>query len=243
MGIFSITWDESLFWARLFSLFFSDDNLIRWINRSDIYNLLSSQVLYGMWGLRAPPCGNGNYIKKKHPSCLPLLISLNILKLLRFTSVLASSAHSVFSFQFVLVHFLSGFLHLCHLFRLYQHFFNFIFTEIGWNQSFTSFCHFNVLTWAHVLLVFSRGVHQSSAAELTLPLLVSAERLEPTRCTVTAVCSGCQTGWRAAIRSLVSPAAPAPAACRASCCSPRLLTTSSVWVSRRKAALAWKMHT
>ena len=69
---------------------------------------------------------------------------------------------------------------------------------------------------------------------LSFHLFLSAEQSEPTRCTVTVVCSGCQTGWKVAIRSLESPAVLAPVAWMASCCSPHLLTSSSVWVSWQK---------
>lgn len=83
---------------------------------------------------------------------------------------------------------------------------------------------------AHVLL---RHVLSLPSSYIPCVLGVSG-RSVPTPCTVTAVCSGCQTGWRAATRSLASPAVPARAAWRANCCSPRPPTSSSVWVRSRK---------
>ncbi len=56
---------------------------------------------------------------------------------------------------------------------------------------------------------------------------------EQTLCTVTATCSGCQTGWRAATRSLASPAVPGPATWRTNCCSPRLPRSSPAQVNIR----------
>lgn len=52
-----------------------------------------------------------------------------------------------------------------------------------------------------------------------------------TLCTATATCSGCQTGWRAATRSLALPAVPGPATWRTNCCSPRLPRSSPAQVN------------
>lgn len=56
--------------------------------------------------------------------------------------------------------------------------------------------------------------------KFNLPVYLSG-LWEQTRCTATATCSGCQTGWSRATRSLASPAAPARETWLTNCSSPR----------------------
>lgn len=69
-----------------------------------------------------------------------------------------------------------------------------------------------------------------------MDVCVCSGRSGPILCTVTAGSAGSQTGWRPAIRSPASPAAPAHTAWRENCCSPRLQRGSSAKVNPSERA-------
>lgn len=78
-----------------------------------------------------------------------------------------------------------------------------------------------------------------SSLNITLSLSIWLAGLwAPTLCTVTATCSGCQTGWRVATRSLASPAVPGPATWPTNCCSPRPPRSSPAQVNIHRHAHA-----